>query len=876
MTYSSHLDGHSDSYMSGREGGPWSPMQQRYSQTSGSSYMPPAPSTPPMGGSYGRPHPQRASPQVREKLPTAQKPQQKAGSVMPTPQFPPKKDVVFPPDSVEAVQPQLAKRRRLTHKDIGPVEAWRLMMSLKSGLLAESTWALDTLNVLLFDDSTVAYFNLSHLPGLLEVLTEHFRASLIHIFPIFHDLELRCKGDVAHGCLRAASVTATASEKNPDACEDLLLPDLLSKPCDFCLDKASCPNYSLVTRQGKLVKLEEKPVDCSVLETKSWDVFCNFSSGFRLWQKGHGDTTQHIASCLESHYTHELLSDLCFKLRTKKCAGAKSRWNEDSEIKAAYSAERSVGIGKCVQVKSEKSVKDLKQETDASKQSKEQISLKQGKDNHSEICDQEVHRNNFIKKLERKSEPRDPELHRCESNDSLPPPELPAATQDKPNTEHCSTTDDCSGNALKEEVDEKPAPDLVCEGARDSCPEKEPPTALVAAENEGSKEEQAERQEQLCVEDDGTGEAVVVMIKEHESELEEEAYHRDDAPLCVNQADQEEAGRRCVAISNIFRSLSCIPGNEVLLSGHHGLMLLLGRLLMLHHCHPSRPKSRPAAPLPQESEEGEAEVEPVEMVEEETELVEAEQDYATSAEWWWDTLDALRENTLVILANICSHMQMRDMDQEVCMPLLDGLLHWMVCPSSCACDPLPSAPNTSLLSPQRLVLEALCKLCIHDDNVDLLLATPPFSRILLLVARLVRLLADRSQPVPREFSVVLLSRLVQGDTIAARAIALQHPAISLLIEFLEAAEQSAMAVASQQGFSVLQSNPEMMGTSLDMLRRASATLLCLAHVPENRKLFLHHQNRLLTLVMSQILDPSVTQIISDVLFECSQPVPPQS
>lgn len=35
------------------------------------------------------------------------------------------------------------------------------MMSLKSGLLAESTWALDTINILLYDDSTVASFNLA-------------------------------------------------------------------------------------------------------------------------------------------------------------------------------------------------------------------------------------------------------------------------------------------------------------------------------------------------------------------------------------------------------------------------------------------------------------------------------------------------------------------------------------------------------------------------------------------------------------------------------------------------------------------------------------------------------------------------------------------
>ena len=35
------------------------------------------------------------------------------------------------------------------------------MMSLKSGLLAESTWALDTINILLYDDNTVSSFSLT-------------------------------------------------------------------------------------------------------------------------------------------------------------------------------------------------------------------------------------------------------------------------------------------------------------------------------------------------------------------------------------------------------------------------------------------------------------------------------------------------------------------------------------------------------------------------------------------------------------------------------------------------------------------------------------------------------------------------------------------
>lgn len=34
-------------------------------------------------------------------------------------------------------------------------------MSLKSGLLGESTWALDTINVLLYDDSSISTFDLN-------------------------------------------------------------------------------------------------------------------------------------------------------------------------------------------------------------------------------------------------------------------------------------------------------------------------------------------------------------------------------------------------------------------------------------------------------------------------------------------------------------------------------------------------------------------------------------------------------------------------------------------------------------------------------------------------------------------------------------------
>merc|ERR1719461_1807268 len=85
------------------------------------------------------------------------------------------------------------KRRKYTKIDVQPVEGWRLVMSLRSGLLMESTWALDVINILMYDDHAFTYFGLSNMPGLIEALLEHWRATLIAMFEITQDLELTTK-----------------------------------------------------------------------------------------------------------------------------------------------------------------------------------------------------------------------------------------------------------------------------------------------------------------------------------------------------------------------------------------------------------------------------------------------------------------------------------------------------------------------------------------------------------------------------------------------------------------------------------------------------------------------------------------------------------
>merc|ERR1712110_863023 len=100
------------------------------------------------------------------------------------------REMSFPPGSVESTPPLLLKRRKYTKVDVQPVDGWRLVMSLRSGLLMESSWALDVINVLLYDDHSFTYFGLGNMPGLLEALLEHWRATLISMFEITEDLEL--------------------------------------------------------------------------------------------------------------------------------------------------------------------------------------------------------------------------------------------------------------------------------------------------------------------------------------------------------------------------------------------------------------------------------------------------------------------------------------------------------------------------------------------------------------------------------------------------------------------------------------------------------------------------------------------------------------
>ncbi|XP_042638614.1 AT-rich interactive domain-containing protein 1B [Orycteropus afer afer] len=728
---------------------PSSASMQPITRPPQSSYQTP-PSLPnhisraPSPASFQRSLENRMSPSKSPFLPSMK--MQKVMPAVPTPQVtgppsqppPIRREITFPPGSVEASQPVLKQRRKITSKDIVTPEAWRVMMSLKSGLLAESTWALDTINILLYDDSTVATFNLSQLSGFLELLVEYFRKCLIDIFGILMEYEV---GDPSQKALDHAAVRRDESQPSADdpgreaddagESEDEDEDEEEEEEEEEGGERLEADDKSTVafTSPDATADPKEKPKQASRFDrlpikiVKKNNLFVvdrsdrlgrvqEFNSGLLHWQLGGGDTTEHIQTHFES-------------------------------------------------------------------------------------------------KMEIPPRRR-------------PPPALSSASRKK----------EQGGTGDAEEHQEKSiiaTIDDVLSARPGALPEDAHPGTQADSSKFPFGIHQARSHRNIKL-------------------LEDEPRSRDETPLCTIAHWQDSLAKRCICVSNIVRSLSFVPGNDAEMSKHPGLVLILGKLILLHHEHPERKR----APQTYEKEEDE------------------DKGLACSKdEWWWDCLEVLRDNTLVTLANISGQLDLSAYTESICLPILDGLLHWMVCPSAEAQDPFPTVGPNSVLSPQRLVLETLCKLSIQDNNVDLILATPPFSRQEKFYATLVRYVGDRKNPVCREMSMALLSNLAQGDALAARAIAVQKGSIGNLISFLEDGVTMAQYQQSQHSLVHMQTAP-LEPPSVDMMCRAAKALLAMARVDENRSEFLLHEGRLLDISISAVLNSLVASVVCDVLFQIGQ------
>lgn len=524
-----------------------------------------------------------------------------------------KKDVItFPKNSVENTRPVAMKKRKFTCKDVSDIEVWRLLMCLKSGLLAESSWAIDVLSILLNDDATLMYFSLQNTPGLLEAVLEHFKCCLNEIF-------------------------------------EGLVNDTTLKP---------------IIREIK----QEEVLPSTKLENGISDCNHNVKTNDNNINGISGDNRNSIGS--------------------------------KSVMKSKEKAKAKGGIYE-----------------------------------------------------------RDSSFFNINSVDE----QITIFNSDK---NYTFRTRDGKAVKLKNGV----------------MPIQEPSYELVFKPVGYSHWQE------------GNG---------------EDTSH---IQVFFEPNNLIESSKRCTCLSTILRNLSFIPGNDVEMSKHAGLLLVLGRLLLLKHDLPVEPEAQP--------NEGQL-------------------------------LNSLREDSLVIISNISSSLDLSPYNDKINLSLLDGLLHWASSSSNYALDPFP-VPSINV-SPQRLALESLAKLSIIEGNVDLILATPPWSRVEKLFEVLTGLLSSNEEQTIREFSLVLLSNLTSADSGIARKVALTGSAIPRLISFLETSL----------------TDPEALSTTQDMLKRAAQTLKCLSNLVDNHPLFAQHQQRLLSLVMSQKLDQEVVPIVADVIFEIS-------
>lgn len=420
-------------------------------------------------------------------------------------------------------------------------------MSLKSGLLAESTWALDTINILLYDDNSISTFNLCQLPGFLELVVEYFRRCLIEIFGILKEYEV---GDPGQRTL----IDPNAAEDSDDEIhmpegEDMDIEEEDEEDEEVEETKANTDISSLVQvkqeeessqkhkssededeekeRESSIKEPNtstsgssqdpnlhsEKPKQASkfdklpikVVRKKNPFLVNNssklgqrqsFDSGLIHWSIGGGDTTEHIQTHFESRM--DLL-----KQRKRTPTATESR--------------KKVQVAEVVTENPEKSKPN-------------------GED---------------------KPRPQQPQCSEPQKSPLLPIGAPVTATID----------------------------DVL--SAR--------PGSVTEEVVRGGAEEQKENGKYLfSINPD-------LQSRRNIKILEDEPHSKDETPLSTLSDWQDSLARRCICISNIVRSLSFVPGNDLEMSKHPGLLLLLGRLVLLHHRHPERKQ----APVTYEKEEKE-------------------------------------------------------------------------------------------------------------------------------------------------------------------------------------------------------------------------------------------------------------------------------
>ena len=660
------------------------------------------------------------------------------------------REIQFPSESIEAVKPLFVKRKKLTGKDITSIDPSKLMMSLKSGLLAETTWALDVLSILLHDDNTYLYFNLQNLPGLLELLLEHFKLYLSEIFKdLFKDIEIENANKEANG-QNEPSFEESFVKKVLEANEKFKKKYNLQIEDDCCLE-----NEILDENEN-----EEK-------EDEEENNFKNKRSKFKRIKLTKLDT-------LSYQLDHkQIVLNKCENYTLKNRKGLPVYFVDDDENLF---------------------INDMTKRWDKSNDKLMRSDIDHWKKTFFSSTDfiqrtfQPSDNLQLVKKLESSHQ-----TTATTTNESLP----------------------LLNGSINKEEDEK---EEVCEIKENgiNCYLNNNDNNALSIEEEVEEEARTYPRFREKIK-------TKRFLEDRENEASESI--RDSPPLCTLNDYRESIAQKCICFSTLIRNLSFVPNNDVLLSKNIALLLILGRLLLLHHKHLEK-KSTSSISLTNLDEDSLFnELEDDDDKKKCNDLKVEEFHQTQKDEWWYDTLVYLRENALVTITNIAGSLNLSRYSEEINLPIFAGLLHWTVCPSAIALDNFKTS-SISSISPSRLSLECLVKLSVLEDNVDLILTTPPYNRDTTIFETLVNHLRRNEDQTLREFALVLLYNFAISDSNIARIIALSTDAIQQLLIYIEIAEHNALNVINTHSYSNFKENPEQIGTTLDMIKRAALCLRC--------------------------------------------------
>jgi hypothetical protein len=330
----------------------------------------------------------------------------------------------------------------------------------------------------------------------------------------------------------------------------------------------------------------------------------------------------------------------------------------------------------------------------------------------------------------------------------------------------------------------------------------------------------------------------------------------------------------CLSWSNVIRGFSFNPANELQLVNHHGLLRLIGRLLMLYVENGNTPNQLSRRRKQELEENDEKSVEStlkktspeedaaikVEDEKKRTAMVSTEKDDMRS--YLLDVANQLRDDAFTILSFISGSIDLFDLDSEISYPIFNALIHWTVSHSVLSKDPIVP---WGIICPRDFCLEIIAKMSVIDHNVDLLLSTGSWKRIEEFV-RIVSDLLHMGEDTPiREFALVIMGALCQASESVCVIAALETNIVKNVISFMEAVDSKMHEVVSTKGMHELRNNPECIGTSIGMLRRAGLLLSYIVQYESCRKPFLKYMNNLINLTISHYMDTRVAIQIASIV-----------